>query len=407
MARRREGWKLRCDPKTGIYQVRFRHGRRREISTGERDPTIAAQKAGLIYAEVISGRWDRELVVGRAGQKFDEVAANWLFDLKGLVKPKTWDLYEIHIAHLANFYKTIDRVTGTEDFVKARLKQVVRETCKKEITTLRRFMKWARKHQYIASVPELEYPPASAKGTPDKKRRHKTKTIPLDRTEALAILAELPATSKRARRGKVKHAVRDFYVVLWETGLRPTTVEQIASPTHFRKGVPELKVDEVIDKVQFKRDLDLTPAASQALDRWAPDEGLVFGAHDRRVPFRAACRAAAKKGLLAEWKKDLVTPYDFRHGRISDLLGRDGATLLGVAYAVGHKQVTTTNRYAHPERRQAAIALLGGVPPVAAPPPAGPAAPAAARPPRKAHSGGIRGESGKSGAPTGSAKVVH
>lgn len=404
MARQREGWKCKPDPETGIYYVRFRHeGRRPKISTGERDPTVAQERAALIYAEVVSGRWDRNLVVGRPGQAFDEIIAEWLFAIKakpgapvgsGSCKPKTWDLYKIHGTHLARFFKTIDRVTGTEDYYKARLTEVVRETCKKEITTLRRIMKWAKKQKYISAVPELDYPPKSSAGTPDKKRKHKRKPVPLDRDEALAIIAELPATSKRARRGNVKHAVRDFYVVLWETGLRPTTVEQIATPTHYRRGIGELKIDEVIDKVYYQRDLDLTPAARHALDRWAKDEGgPVFGVHDLRVPFRAACKAAAKKGKLAEWKSEEATQYDFRHGRTTDLLD-SGASMVGVAYLVGHKHITTTNRYTHPERKQGKAALLGEG--------SGGQKGASGR-----HSGRIRVGSGGKGAPSDPPKVIH
>lgn len=392
MARQSEGWKLRPDPKTGIQQVRFRHGRRREISTGERDPKLAAERAAVIYAEVVSGRWDRELVISRPGQPFDEVAAEWLFDIKELCKEKSWKTLRTHIKHLAGFFKTLDRVTGTDDYCKARLKEVLRETVKKEITTLRRFMKWAKKKQYIATLPDLEYPPESKPGTPDTKRKHKRKSIPLSRAEARAILAELPATSVRARRGTFKHAVRDFYVVLWETGLRPVTVEQIATLTHYRPGIPEIHIDEIIDKVHYKRDLDITPTAFAAMERWAnaKSEGPVFGAHDRRVPFRAACRAAAKKGKLAEWKKDVVTPYDFRHGRTTDLLDQPGATMVGVAYVVGHKQITTTNKYTHPEREQAKAAVMGGV-----------------RGGKRTHSGGIRGGKTKQPVAQESGRTVH
>jgi len=364
MARQAQGWKLRLN-KYGIYQVRFRHqGQRREITTGERDIGLASKKAALIYSEVISGRWDRQLVIARPGQPVDEVMAAWLESLQGLVAKQTYKFLERHARRLARFYQTLDRVTGTADYSKARLKVVKRSTVTKEISTLRRFMTWAAapEHKYITAVPALPYPGKDMPGTPDKERKHKTKAVPLSRREAMAILREMPEVSERARRGPHRHSVRDFFIVLWETGLRPVTVEKIEAPTHYRRGTPEIKITETIDKVAYERDIDVTPIAQAALDRWAKDIGPVFGAHDLRVPFRKACRAAAAKGKLEKWKAEEATPYDFRHGRITDLLDQKKATLVGVAFLVGHKHITTTNKYTHPERRQAREAL--GLPPM-------------------------------------------
>ena len=144
MARTAEGWKLRTDPRTGIVYVRFRHQKiRYSISTGERDPGPAAKKAAIIYAEVISGRWQRQLVIARPGQPLEEIAAEWLADIEGECRKNTWKLYVIHVGtHFAPFFGSLDRVTesGSVDYSRARLKKVLRVTLVKELTTLRRFM---------------------------------------------------------------------------------------------------------------------------------------------------------------------------------------------------------------------------------------------------------------------------
>jgi integrase len=365
MVRRAEGWKLRQDRRTGTQFVRFRHETvRYEISTGERDEGKAAPKAAAIYAEVVSGRWGRRIVAGTPGADFGDVAAEWLIDVASECVPKTHGLYVLHVrTHLAPFFGTIDRMTDARigDYRRARLRQVLRTTVNKELATLRRFLRWCVDEKYIQVMPKVESVPPSVLGTEDTKRRHKRKSIPVSAGEAKAIIASLPEFAKRARRGKNRHRVRDFFAVLWETGLRPETVEAIKAPVHYRRRGKELHITKDIDKVRYDRELPLTKAARAALDRCALEAGLIFGSHDFRVPFREACRAAAKAGKLASWKAEKVTPYDFRHGRTTDLLDQPDATLPGVAYVVGHKQITTTNRYVHAPKKAAEAVLLGGI----------------------------------------------
>jgi hypothetical protein len=63
-------------------------------------------------------------------------------------------------SRFAPFFETIDRLNtiGAENFIAARLRQVTRETLKKELSVLRRFSKWAAKRGYLAEVPEIETP---------------------------------------------------------------------------------------------------------------------------------------------------------------------------------------------------------------------------------------------------------
>ncbi len=58
---------------------------------------------------------------------------------------------------------------------------------------------------------------------------------------------------------------------------------------------------------------------------------------------------AGKEAGLPSEKVAGLTRYDFRHGRTTSLL-RSTNNLLGTAQLVGHTQVSTTNKYLHPDR---------------------------------------------------------
>jgi integrase len=83
---------------------------------------------------------------------------------------------------------------------------------------------------------------------------------------------------------------------------------------------------------------------------------LIFGVHDLRPQLLKACRRAHEAGKLAAWKIDRVSPYDFRHGRTTQLANRT-KHLAGVSFLVGHKDPSTTARYVHAAREHAEEAL--------------------------------------------------
>lgn len=368
MVRRPEGWKLYKDERTGIWYVRFRHEKKRhDLSTGERDPDRAPEQAARIYAEVVSGRWDRQRVEApRPGAPLEDTVAQWLADVKAEVCLKTWKLYKIHMwAHIIPFFISLDRVTDMPivDFRRARLRKVVRATIIKEQCTLRRFCTWCVAEKYMAKMPVIEAPAKTSLGTPDTKAPHKEGVVELSHEESKAIIDRLPEMSKRARRGKGKHAVKDAFVVYWETGLRPATIARLECPRHYHKGAAEIDITADIDKSRYDRPLPLTDACRAALDRWAPDIGLIFGEHDYRVPFAQAAAKAAADGLLSQHKADRVSPYDFRHGRTTELANNTN-NLSGVSYLVGHRKVSTTALYVHAPKHAAAAVLesvTGGI----------------------------------------------
>ena len=84
----------------------------------------------------------------------------------------------------------------------------------------------------------------------------------------------------KGRFGKRCFFVRKRFVVAWETGLRPATLNEIGAPIDYHRGATELVLRDEIDKVRYGRKLPLTEAARAALDSITPDVGLIFGRHD-------------------------------------------------------------------------------------------------------------------------------
>jgi hypothetical protein len=143
MARHAEGFKIGCDPRSGIHFVRFRHKKRRyNLSTRERDPGGAARQAQHIYAEVISGRWRPGVAeaAARPGTPLDEIAAEWIADIESDHDSSTIKSYKLYVAtHLQPFFLTLDRITTVRgnDYWRHRLRVVKRKTILKELSALR------------------------------------------------------------------------------------------------------------------------------------------------------------------------------------------------------------------------------------------------------------------------------
>ena len=363
MARRAEGFTLYRDPRTRIYYVRFTHdGRRFYVPTGERDRGAAAGAAAQIYADVVAGRWShgRQAVPSRAGTPFIDIAALWLADIEATIDPRTFKLYrDVYMGRrFAPFFESIDRLDtiGAEKFIAARLKQVTRETLKKELSVLRRFARWAAKRGFLASVPDIETPGRRVIGTPveSARKRH----FQVFTTEEIGrILAHLPEQTS-APRAQVPYPVRDWYVVAWETALRPRTLAKLRAPDDYRKGASTLLIRDEADKSRFGRELPLSDEARAALDRVCPKAGLLFGDHDRVMLLRRAAVAAG----IDQHRAERISDYDFRHSRLTHL-GQHSDNLAGVMYLAGHKQPATTARYLRPQKDAAAEVLRAAAPP--------------------------------------------
>lgn len=218
---------------------------------------------------------------------------------------------------------------------------------RKNSPPLRWLGEWCADQGFLSRAPNIPKPRRGAVGTSYHVRR-RGHAEECSREEIEAVIAALPefSSSKRVAR----FPVRARFVVAMETGLRPSTLEKLEAPRDYAAGSTVLRVRDDADKNHFGRDLPLTARARAALDSVCPSEGLIFGRHD----FRDAIRAAATSALPTD-RAAAFTPYCLRHARLTELA--ETGNLVGAAYLSGHRQVTTINRYARPNRRAAEAVL--------------------------------------------------
>jgi integrase len=339
MARRAEGWKLHRDERYGTWLVRFTHqGRRIHVSTGETDHGRALEAGARLFAESVSGR---RAQVGVTSVRFAQLAAKWLVSVEPELDHLTYRQYKMYChTHFGPFFVWTDRLTdaGCRDYSSARLRKVSRSTVSRELAVLRRICEYGVERGMLEGVPTIKPLGKRVQGNRSIKREPKA----LDPRDVERFLAALPEEGIRARDGK-RAIVKARWIVAWETGLRPATLDALEAPHDYKPGSAVLVVRDEADKARFGRTLPLSPRAREALRSVCPDVGLIFGRHDHRAHFRAA---AAEAGL------EHVTPYDLRHSRLT-LWASRSTDLTAIGYLAGHKHATTTSRYVHQAQRGA------------------------------------------------------
>jgi len=351
MGRRPQGWRLY--PKRGWLYVAFTFaGVEHRIALGTRDHGEAGKLAAKEYAEVVSGRRRPLRKRGPALLDLKLLIAEWIDSLNGELDVETIKTCEIYGRKYLGFFKEADALTSESigDYVLARMRAVTRKTMLKERTFLRRFLRWCVSKRVLPNVPAFpELPAPSALGTRSGKQR--LKPVEITPAEAAEILTALPKESKRI--GARKWPVRARFAFAWETGLRPETVSRIDVPRTWQRGARELELHDEDDKARYGRILPITDEAVRLLLEVAPPEGVVFGDHN----FSKAIKRAAKS-VLGPFRGARFAPYDFRHGRAQQLVDETG-DLAGVAYVLGHKRLSTTDRYTRGSRRAAERVLRG------------------------------------------------
>lgn len=360
MARAAEGWKIVW--RRGVAHVRFRHEkRRRELTTGTSDPGEAAAAAARIYADAVSGKLGRADAPAGPLSPLADVLALWLVELGATHAENTVELYTMYgRTHWLPFFKRLDGMTAPAlaNYGRDRLRVVSRDTVQKEIGALRNFLEWCRE-QHVVDAPPVPKLPKRAMGVRAVTR--KSQATEMTPAEVEAWLAELPERSPGKKGGSRSFIVRARFRVQWETGLRPSTLDRLVVPDHYRAGAAELIITDDIDKARFGRTLPLTAAARAALDSVAPKAGPIFGRHD----YRDFIRAAAARAGIDPAKVATFSAYDLRHARTQQWTEESG-NLPGVGYLVGHTRATTTNKYLRATRRAAdkvlaAAATIGGL----------------------------------------------
>lgn len=359
MGRIAEGWHLSWPPRGGgkppIGHVRFTFaGGRVERSTGQTDKRKATAEAARIYAVTLAGGPlpSRKKKIASDGASLVDLTTTWLAQLPN--PAETVAVYEIYAGHWVSFFRDVHGIgERVEEYTAQRLKSVIRKTVLKELSKLRGFLAWAKKHGHIQILPLVPVPEKASKGVRHNPRR-KIDPVPISEKEAAAVRKALPELGRKWK-GRPRKP-RAFFTVLWETGLRPITVHRLEVGRHYVKGGQDLTITADIDKVGYARTVSLTPVARAALDGACPKSGVIFP----RTDYRKALKLAGAKAGLPPEKVAGLTRYDFRHGRTTSLV-RSTGNLLGTAQLVGHTQVSTTNRYLHPDREAGdkVIAAIG------------------------------------------------
>lgn len=349
MARRTGPYGVTRDKRNQTFILRFRHGGRQyKLSTRTRDPGRAQIEAARLFAEVVSRQRSngRELIPAPA---LDALFARWLVDIESEIDESTWSQYKMYArVHWLPFFAHLDQLseTGAEDYYRARLRRVRRTTVVKELSAMRRFLRWCRKRGFVAEVPEIPSPPRRATGVDYDGGKRKKVRVDLSPDEVEAVLAELPERTKRG------HPARAFFTVMYETTLRRGTLTALRAPHDYARGGETLVVREEADKARYGRELPLSRRARQVLDAVVPDVGRIFEAID----YRHALKHAALRAGLSQHRARHLSNHDWRHAALTHL-GCTTTNLAGMAYLAGHKQVTTTARYVHADQAAAASVL--------------------------------------------------
>lgn len=342
MGRKPEAWKLR--PHGDVLYVRFRwQGRRIERTTGERDQGRARERAAQIYAEVVSGR---SFPAPEGLQSLTAALADYLVQYAKEHKPGTVKTVRDYArAHWTPFFRSADRFTtpAIDDYRRARLTAATRVTVRKELSGLRLFAEWWKAHGGPdVAVPSL--PKKGFEGTRHANARKEMATI-IEPVTFTLILSKMRRRSRPSRNCPDGFPEIAWWLVYWETGLRPSTISALTTK-HYKKGAAELLITRDIDKARHERRIPLSDVARAALDDVVPQIGKLFPPYSKdttRGAFTRACELAGVEG---------VSTYDLRHSRLT-LWANAGGPLPGVQWLAGHVHLSTTARYVRPQESAA------------------------------------------------------
>lgn len=357
MGRPRAGWKLRDPRHAGDpYTVRFTNkaGRRVELSTGTSDPREASRVAAQLYArdELSSGALVRTRVDPLLA--LDELMALCLADLAKSLDSETVAEYTRYARRYVQvFGNSLVSVTRARmaDYQRDRLTKVLRTTVRKERSFLNTFLGWAVEQGALAEEDVPVWPKLSRKATGVRSGPQRSVPVDVTREQVGAFLEALPLWSK-PRLG-ARHAIRPRFIVAYETGLRPATLDGLVLGKHWAIGNGFIDISEDIDKARYGRRVPITRLAQAALTYVVSTLSLaagdhLFGQHDYREQVASAATAAGLPTGFAV--------YDLRHGRVGHLLDETG-DVRATMFLVGHLQMTTTNRYVRGQETGARKAL--------------------------------------------------
>jgi integrase len=327
-------------------------GHEHRIALRTRSRSEAAEAAARAYSKVVSGEW--RPVRRQPGKLLDlaDLLDEWIESKRSGLDEVTIPTLEAYARRFVDYFEALDKITEATGsaYGMDRLAQVLRTTVNRELSYLREFLRWCRMQGALSTTPHIPRLPPKAQGKRSGPQR--AKSVHISEAQAKEILTLLPEESKTID-GR-KWPLRTRFAFMWETALRPETLSRLMVPDHWRPGARHLELTNEDDKARWGREVDLTDEAIRILEAVAPARGLIFGRH---TYYKAIKRAAI--AVLGETKGKLFAPYDFRHGRAKHLLDRKGS-IRGVSYVLGHKLVSTTDKYLAPERSAGREALIAG-----------------------------------------------
>ena len=342
-------WALRKRSGTKNWYVRFSHrGENVERSTGTSHEGEAKRIAAVIYTDYVTGRVRQGLPSPKeASTTIQELGVLWLDSISNTVMPDTLVGYGIHLGHIQDFFGVVANLSSpeSEKYVNHRLGSVQRSTVIKEKTTLQALVNWAHRHGHIAEkfvVPPIK---KNVLGTEYEIRRRGAAT-PLTSEEADAIVERLPEWS-RTRDGE-PYPVRSRFQFQRETGFRPSMLDGLSMPEHYRPGGETVRLERRTNKGRVTRDVPITQAAREALEsaRDGRRRGLLFGRHGCRAILRTVAGT-----VIDDERASRITQEDFRHKRLTEFA--ETGNPVGASFLAGHTNTETIKHYAKPERQAA------------------------------------------------------
>lgn len=271
-------------------------------------------------------------------------AAEWVEQLA--VREVTRGQYETYSTFWIAEWPTTATLSDTSIavYVKRRLREVQRKSVLNETSALRGFCKWLHETSLVTSLLTVPPVPKALGGTKYKFRR-RSRAPELSPQEIERLLAALPV---RSRWG---HAVRARFVLMFDTTLRPGTLDKLSVPESWARGEVVLRIRAEDDKEGAARDVPLSDRAVQALEAAAPEAGLIFGKHKYSHYLTKAAAA-----VLPASKAAIFTGQHVRSAAITRYLELS-SNLVGVQHLAGHKHAATTSRYVRASLRAASAVI--------------------------------------------------
>lgn len=357
MGRRATGFKVRWRPDKRAWYVRFTlDGRRPDLCTGVRDRRAqsAAEREGReIYAKAVREGLQQRRPAGAPQGGLDWWLSAWVEQLDD-VREATRALYDKYTGYWFTEFGNLSRFTSVaiEVYAKQRLKRVRGKSVRNELSAMRKFAEYLVQHGAIPELPVIPSLKASVNGKPYEHRR-RTRAPELSPAECRKLIAALPI--KSSREGWL---IRARFGVMYETTLRPETLDKLTEGVNYSRGAKTLTVTAEDDKELYGREVPLTLKARRWLDSACTGASgrLLFGKH-RYDPY---IRKAAKKALGAtDWRAEIFTGQHFRSAAITHYLEKPRGNLPAVQYLAGHKHSSTTGRYVRPSLRAAEKLIAG------------------------------------------------